>query len=140
RELTLRLELFGGALGLLVWPAHLNLFREVRPVIAAGDMQFWLAIAAIALWFAAAVWAWKREHRTTLMALLFVPAALAPALLRVEAVGRFPLSDRFLYLAVFGVALLAASLALRNLPRAPATIALAALALACGARSYARVP
>jgi tetratricopeptide (TPR) repeat protein len=140
RDLTLRLEFFGGALGLLVWPAHLNLFREVRPVITGGDTQLWIALGAIAAWLAATVWSWKREHRTMLMSLLFVPASLAPALLRIEAIGRFPLSERFLYLAVFGVALLVASVLLRNLPRVPAVIALGALALAYGVRSHARVP
>jgi tetratricopeptide (TPR) repeat protein len=138
REITLRIELLGGAFGLLAWPAHLNLFREVRPAIDAADTQLWLAVFAIAVWLGLTFWTWKCKRRTLLGALLIMPAAIAPACIRIESIGRFPLSERFLYLSVFGVALLAATAIARNLPRVPASIALAALAVACGVKSHAR--
>jgi tetratricopeptide (TPR) repeat protein len=138
RELTQRVELLGGALGLLAWPAHLNLFREVRPEIDAGDAQLWLAVLAIAIWLTATLWAWKSARRTLLGALLIMPAAIAPACIRIESIGRFPLSERFLYLSAFGAALFAATLIVRALPRWPAALALVTLAVACGAQSHAR--
>jgi len=138
REITLRIELLGGALGLLAWPAHLNLFREVRPLIDAADKQLWLAVFAIVIWIGLTFWAWKRERRTLLGALLIMPAAIAPACLRIQSIGRFPLSERFLYLSAFGLALLVATLIVRALPRVPAAVALCALAIACGVKSHAR--
>jgi tetratricopeptide (TPR) repeat protein len=138
RDLTLRVELFGGALGLLVAPLHLNLFREVRPDIPASDPTLWLAIAAIAVW-ACAIWlAWKKRSRVALAALAIMALAIAPACLRIEAIGRFPLSERFLYVSVFGVALLAASCLVRWLPRVPGMLLLAVLAVASGVKAHAR--
>lgn len=138
RRITLRLELLGGALQLLVWPAKLNLFREVRPEAPWNDRTLWLAFGAIAAWLALAVWAARRGAREVFTALLILPAGLAPALLRFESIGRFPLSDRFLYLPALGAALLAGVALVRWLPRPAALVGVLALAAAAGARSFER--
>ncbi len=111
REASLRVEFFGGALGLLGWPRQLNLFREARPEIAWSDANLWLAVLAIALFLMAVAWAWRRRESAILTGLLIIPAALAPAILRIEALGRFPLSERYLYVSIFGFSLAAVVLA-----------------------------
>jgi len=138
RSLTLRAELFGGALELLAWPARLNLFREVRPEVPAADPLLVRAYLWILAWAALLALAAVRRAPRLLAALLIIPAALAPVLIRFESVGRFPLSERFLYLSVVGAALLAA-LAIARLPRLPGTLAVGVLALAFGLRSHARI-
>jgi tetratricopeptide (TPR) repeat protein len=138
RRITLRLELLGGALQLLVWPAKLNLFREVRPEAPWDDGPLLTAFAAIGAWLAATVWAARRGPREVFTALLFLPAGLAPALLRFEAIGRFPLSDRFLYLPALGAALLGAAALVRWLPRPAALVGVLALATLAGKHSFDR--
>ena len=59
-----------------------------------------------------------------------IPAAFLPVLLKVESVGTFPLSDRFLYLAALGFSLLVAHAAITRLSKKGSTIALTCLALA----------
>lgn len=138
REITLRIELIGGALALLVAPLRLNLFREVRPEVTATDAAVWLGALALVLWVLATSLAWRRRSRLVLAALLVMLAGIAPAFVRIESIGRFPLSERFLYLSVFGVALLATTCAMRWLARLPALTLLALLALASGLKSHAR--
>ncbi len=138
RRLTLRLELLGGALALLAWPHPLNLFREVRPEVPWNDRALWLAIGACAVWLALTLWSWRSSRRELLGALLFVPAALAPPLIGYESIGRFPLSDRFLYLPAVGAALFVAALLVRSAPRWFAATALGALALAAGIHAHGR--
>ncbi|HTF89436.1 MAG TPA: tetratricopeptide repeat protein [Planctomycetota bacterium] len=105
REISLRVELFGGGLALMAWPQHLNLFRDTRPEIAWDDAALWTGVVCIAIWTVLAIWAWRRRARTILAGLLVIPAALLPAMLRIEALGRFSLSERYLYFGVFGFAL-----------------------------------
>ncbi len=138
RSLTIRAELLGGALELLAWPARLSLFREVRPEVAAADPGVVRAFLWILGWAALLALAAVRRAPKAMGALLIVPAAMLPALIRFESIGRFPLSDRFLYLSVVGAAALAA-LALARLPRVPAVALLVALAAVFGMRSHSRI-
>ncbi len=112
RLLLLRLEIFGGALALLSWPLELNLFRPFHPTIALSELAPALiaTLAAVGL----LVVLWKRRARPALAGLLFLPAGILPVLVSVDSLGRFPLSERFLYLPVFGFGLLVA-LALRRI-------------------------
>lgn len=137
RHFTLRVELLGGALALLAWPAKLNLFREVRPEIPWDDAQLWTAVAALAVWCALVFVAWRRKQHVLLFGLLVMLAAFAPAALRYESIGRFPLSDRFLYVSASGAALAVAWLA-SKLPRPAALALFAALAVPCAAKSFQR--
>lgn len=144
RALTLRAELLGGALQLLVWPHPLALFREVRPEVPITDPKLVAAFVAIALWVVALAISLRSSNRLWRVALLVPPAALLPALVSFESLGRFPLSDRFLYVPVLGGALLAAlaaqSIANRGrLPARLATLALLSLAIVSVARSRERV-
>lgn len=138
RRFTLRVELLGGALALLAWPQPLNLFREVRPEVPWNDRQLWLAIGAIGAWLAAVLWSWRAARRDVLAALVLIPAGLAPALLRFESIGRFPLSERFLYLSTAGAALVVATVVVRSTPKAVAALLIVVLAGAAGAHSHAR--
>ncbi len=140
RLIELRFELLGGFLKLLAWPWHLSLFRPFRPLLPAGDGAWITALVFCAAYAAALVAAHRRRARTTVGLLLLLPASLVPVLTAVRSVGQFPLSERFLYLAVAGFALLLASLASRHLPRRLATALLALIALACGLRSHLRLP
>jgi tetratricopeptide (TPR) repeat protein len=140
RWMTLRIELVGGALALIAWPAKLSAFREVRPEIAWNDAGLWLACGAIAAWLALTVVAWRMRARTALCGLAWVAGALLPAAIAIASIGRFPLSDRFLYPAVAGAALAAAALVRPGRARVPVALALVALAALLGFRSRARIP
>lgn len=140
RLLLLRVELLGGAVRLLAWPAELNLFRPFQPELPAGASSLWVGAVGAALWLAATVLAWRRGARPALALLLFLPAGIAPVLLRVESLGTFPLSDRFLFVPVLGFTTLIAWCAFTRLPRAGAAAVIAALGLAYGARDLARLP
>jgi len=105
RELSFRVELVGGALGLLVWPAELAVFRPVRPTLPEGDPSVWVGALWLGVFGAlAAVAAWRRAQAALFG---FGMAALAPLLVAtaLHTAGRYPLSDRYLYLSVFGAAL-----------------------------------
>jgi tetratricopeptide (TPR) repeat protein len=140
RLVQMRLEFFGGFLQILAWPWDLNLFRPFRPEIPAGDGTWLVALCACILWLAAVVLSRRSGNRRTTGLLLFLPAALAPVLLAVRSVGQFPLSERYLYLAVAGFALLVTAVAARHLPRRTATLLLALLVAAFGLRSHLRLP
>lgn len=138
RLFLLRFELLGGFLGLLTWPAKLNLFHPFTPELATGDLTFLFGLACIAV-LCVLIWAWHaRKLHGALGAALLIPAALAPLLLRVESLGTFPLSERFLYVAVMGFALLVAIAALRWLPRTIAFVVLGAIAISLGWRAHER--
>jgi protein O-mannosyl-transferase len=131
RLASLRVELFGGFLGLLAWPGETSLFREIRPQLASFDHTFLRALGWIALWLLATAAAARKGARPLLFALLVPLAGVLPALVRLESLGRFVLSDRFLYVAAFGAALLFAWLVLERLPVIPGRVlALAVVALA----------
>ena len=138
RAFTLRVELLGGALALLAWPLRLNLFREVRPEIPWDDAQLWIAVAALVAWVIALRSAWKRGARAVVLALTIALGGIAPAVLRIESIGRFPLSERFLYVSALGVALLVA-LALERLRKPAALASLCALAALAGWRDVTRM-
>ena len=139
RLATLRVELLGGALELLAWPQHLRLFRPFRPELALGSADLvraflWLAIAA-----GLGVLLWIRRGRPGLAALLLIPAGFLPVLVRVESLGSFPLSDRFLYVPVFGFGLGLSLVLFRYVPKVPAALALVVIAGLYGAKSHARI-
>jgi tetratricopeptide (TPR) repeat protein len=134
----LRLELLGGFLGLLAWPSSLSLFREIDPVLPRADAGFLTACAWAVAWLVGTLWAWRARARPALVGLLVAAAGVAPALVRFESLGRFVLSDRFLYVSVAGVAFLVPWLALRRLPRGLAWGLLGLLVVAAGWRSRAR--
>ena len=126
----LRVELLGGAALLLSFPLELNLFRAISPSLPFTSAAFLLPLAAAATLLIAARTAYKRGARLVCALLLAIPAAFLPVLLKVESVGTFPLSDRFLYLAALGFSLLVAHAAITRLSKKGSTIALTCLALA----------
>ncbi len=134
----LRLEIFGGALEILAWPHALDLFRPFRPHVSLADPRLLRAALWTALFAAALGFAWRRGRRPALAALLLIPAGFLPVLVKLEALGLFPLAERFLYVSVLGFALLLA-LALARLPRLGAGAAALAIAALYGARSFERI-
>jgi len=139
RLVKLRVELLGGGLALLVWPAKLALFREVVPVLRWTSPAFLGPLLASLALVATAVLLARRRARLALAAVLLVPLALLPALVRPESLGRFPLSDRFLYLSVLGFALLVVLAAARFLHPLVATAALALVAGGYAVKSEGRL-
>lgn len=138
RMALLRVELLGGALALLAWPHPLVLFRPVRPDLMPFDatmLPVWCALLAYVALVAVAVW---RRAWTALAALAIVLFAIAPFVIGVKSAGIFPLCERYLYLAVFGFALLAAWAAFRFLPRALAIVLVLGASIVYGVQSFAR--
>ena len=134
RLALLRIELFGGALEILTVPLALSVFRPFRPFLSALDPELVRAALFCGVYLALLVASFLRARRLALAALLVIPAGLLPALIKVQSLGAFPLSDRFLYLPAFGFALGTALLLQHALPRRAAS----ALALVLGALYAAR--
>jgi len=139
RLALLRLELFGGALEILAVPVDLNLFRPFRPHLSPFDPALVRAVLFTGVYAALLVAALRRRARVAVAALLVIPCGLLPALIRVESLGIFPLSDRFCYLPVLGLALGVALLLHAALPRSTGTAVLLVLAGLFAARSVVRI-
>jgi tetratricopeptide (TPR) repeat protein len=134
RLVQLRLELLGGATALLALPLDLNLFRSFIPALPVGSAAFLWPAAWALLLLGSAHQAHKRGDHLLTASLLVIPAAISPVLFRVESVGTFPLSDRFLYLAALGAALLFAHLATSLLSKRTRALTLGALAIGYAAQ------
>jgi tetratricopeptide (TPR) repeat protein len=139
RLAQLRIELFGGALEILLVPLELNLFRPFRPTIAPFDPALVRAVLFSLVFAALLVAAFLRRDRLVLAGLVIVPASLLPALIRVQSLGLFPLSERFLYLPAFGFALAVALFLTRTFPKSVAGALVILLGFLFGARSATRI-
>ena len=137
RIATYWVELFGGFLGLLALPADLTVFRSVRPVLPGwSDPAFVAGCASLAVWTAALWFTWRTARRHAFVALLLIPAAIWPVLASFQSAGAFPLSDRYLYLAVAPWCVLLAGVVGTVAPRGVAMLVLGAVALVYGWKSY----
>lgn len=140
RLALLRVELIGGAMQLMMWPSELNLFRPFQPELPEGSSSLLIGIlGSLGLGLAIGL-AWMRRWRLPLTFLLLIPAALAPVIVRVESLGTFPLSDRFLFIPVIGFAALLVHLAWKALPQAASVALISLIAVALGVRSQAHLP
>ena len=139
RLALLRVELFGGALEILTVPLELNVFRPFRPFLSVLDPTLVRAALFTGVYLALLAASFLRARRLALAALLVIPAGLLPALIKVQSLGAFPLSDRFLYLPDFGFALGTALLLQHALPRRAATALVLLLGALYGARSVTRI-
>lgn len=138
RLLELRVELFGGALELLAIPWRLVLFRPFRPELPPFDPTLVRAAVWSCVFVGLFVGLWLGRRRLALAGLCVIPAGLLPALIKVESLGQFPLSDRFLYLPAFGAALGVALLLRHWLPGRAAHLGLALLAGLYATRTWTR--
>jgi tetratricopeptide (TPR) repeat protein len=138
RMLALRIEVFGGALEILLLPLELNLFRPFRPHIAVLDPALVRGAVFTALFAALALSCLLGRRRLALFALLVVPCGLLPALVKPSSLGIFPLSERFLYLPVFGFALLVVPFLAHRLAPRSATALVCLLAGLYAARTVER--
>ncbi|MFT5292305.1 MAG: tetratricopeptide (TPR) repeat protein, partial [Planctomycetota bacterium] len=135
----LRVELLGGALELLALPIDLKLFRPFIPDLTLGSAQILRALAWILGALGVGVFAFRRRSAAALFALLLIPAALSPALLKVNSLGSFPLADRFLYVPVLGAGILL-GLALQALAQRRLALGLVVLAASLlGAKTLSRI-
>jgi Flp pilus assembly protein TadD len=139
RLALLRIEMFGGALEILTVPVELIVFRPFRPFLAPLDPALVRAVLFSGLYLALLVAVLRRGGRLALAALAIVPAGLLPALIKVQSLGQFPLSDRFLYLPAFGFALGTALLLQHAFARRTATALVLVLGTLYAARSAARI-
>jgi len=143
RQGLLRIELIGQSLWLLGWPADLALFRAFRPYIPLADPLVLRALLCIAGYAAVLVLLIRQRSspwtRTALFALLAIPAGFLPVLIRVESLGTFPMSDRFLYIPVFGFVLLLCLFVRRVVPAAVGAPLLLLTAGLYGWKSWDRI-
>ncbi len=96
--------------GHLIWPAHLSLFYDLQPVLAISA-GFWLPLALLAAIGASAWFLWSgRKARVIPIAFAWLILPLVPvldiALFQREDFAH----DRYLYLPVIGLAILAPAL------------------------------
>lgn len=136
RRVSLRVQILGDGLRLIAWPHPQRVFHPFRPGITLSMLL--PSLAAVAGWVGLVIVLWKRRAGTAAAIAAFAPLSIVPMLGRVEALGIFPLSERYLYVAVFGAGTAAAWIAWRTLPRAVAVVALSAVALVLGWRTHDR--
>lgn len=105
RALGFRLELLGGFLHSTLWPANPEVFRAVQPVLPEGSLTPLIGALWIAGSAAAGVILWRRGMRPGTAGLLLLVLVVLPVVAAPARAGLFPLSDRYLYLGVFGAAL-----------------------------------
>jgi protein O-mannosyl-transferase len=90
----------------LVWPMPLTIFYDTPPVTSPLQIRFWLPLVGLVL---AAIVAWRigKRSRLTGLALVWIFAFLAPAIVGLPAfaLGEW-IHDRYLYLPSFGFCLL----------------------------------
>jgi protein O-mannosyl-transferase len=98
-------ELLVRHLALLVWPFPLTPCRSLPA--AQPFVSVVLALAGIAAVVGAAV-LWRRSSSSQRLGVTFLIVPLLPTLLRWQSLGSYPVADRYLYLPVFGLALLLA--------------------------------
>ncbi len=136
RLALLRVELLGGAMGLFAWPVELNLFRPFKPDLPAGDPSLLVGVIGSVVFLGVLWLAWLKRWRPGLAMLLIIPAGLTPVLISVASLGTFPLSDRFLFLAVIGFTLLLATVLFTYLPRQAAIAVVVLIGIGYGIRAY----
>jgi tetratricopeptide (TPR) repeat protein len=135
----LRVRLLGGFLELLALPLEPDLFRPFpieASILAPHALRATVACALLAAVCAAAL---RRRSRLALSALAVLVGGLSVPVAAAEALGRFPLGERFLYVPAFGFALGLALFLARALPEKGASLALAVLAALYGTRSVTRI-
>ncbi len=133
REFTFRVELAGGFLQNLFWPAQPAVFRPIHPVSPEGSNAVFYGALWMAAVLAAGAAAWWRGRRVIAAGLIVAVAVFAPFVASPDKAGLFPESDRYLYLAVFGAAFALVAL-LARLRSAWPLIAVSLLALVPMAR------
>jgi tetratricopeptide (TPR) repeat protein len=138
---TLAAYLAGRFLGVLLLPVELTLFRHVPPALGAAHSAFWPAAAGAAAFVAIAAALALRRRRVAAFACAAVALPILPVVLLPHHTNHHPVLDRYLYLSVFGYALLLAAGA-GALPRwrTVAHGALLLLAAAFAVRSAMQIP
>lgn len=131
---SLRAILAARYLGVLVCPVALGPYRPMPAdpsLLSGAGLPACVGLAVFAGLF---VRARRRGHGAVALGLGIVAVALAPVVLLPASLGPWPVVDRYLYLAVFGLAL-----SLCTWVRWPGWVVLAVLAAAAG-RSALQVP
>ena len=90
----------GGARRSIRFQRPLGSQRMVRPVRPSPDPAFWVALGMLVLWGAGVWTAWVHRAGRVFACLLLLPASFVLVLVKYESAGAFPISDRYLYLAM----------------------------------------
>lgn len=139
REWTLRLELMGGFVQNTALPLEPAVFRPLHPVRPA-DSSVLPEAAWINGWLLSIFFALRARRREVVAALVGFGLVVLPFVITPVTAGRFPLSDRYIYVAV-GLLALGAAAALGRL-RSPAPLVGLGLlaAVGCGWIARGHVP
>ncbi len=105
RDATFRLELLGGFVRHVFWPTDPAVFRPVHPVLPEGSSALTVGVVGTALALVALLVAWVAKRRVASFGLATLLLVVLPIALAPDRAGLFPLSDRYMYLAVFAGAL-----------------------------------
>ena len=136
REVAFSVELLGGFVRAALWPADPRVFRAVHPVLPEGST----ALLEGAAWTAAALVGggllWRRGQRVAAAGVALLLVTVAPVVFSPARAGLFPLSDRYLYLGVFGAALALVAVLSRLRSALPLLLAGAVLPAALGAGTW----
>jgi tetratricopeptide (TPR) repeat protein len=140
RSALLRVEILGDALSTLVWPFDLQVFRPLDPQRHFGDAESLVELSWCLAFLALGLLLWRRRRADARpwIGWCLIAAPLLPLWLRLESLGQFPLTDRYLVLPAAGLGLWLGG-AVQRWPRAASAPALALL-VACAWASHRRVP
>lgn len=128
RAMWFRVEALGAFLGALLGFNSYELFRPFHPAFDFSSSDALLAVSLVLGWLVATLLAARKNGRVPLFALLIVPITLSPILINPNAAGQFPISDRYMYTAVFAASL-AGAWALGQLHKSNASLGTPALGL-----------
>jgi tetratricopeptide (TPR) repeat protein len=140
RRQLLRVEILGDALGALWAPVDLRVFRPIDPQRGWLEAQTLLELGAIALTVGVGCWAWRRGRALVAFGAVLALAPLLPLISRLESLGQYPVTDRYLVVPALGLGLILAGIAEALPRRALARGALACLALLLARGAHERVP
>lgn len=136
RELSLRLELLGGFIENTLLPTDPRVFRPLRPELAEDSGVVAASVRWIGAFVIAVAFALLKGRRAAAAGLVGFAIVVLPFVLTPVTAGRFPLSDRYLYL---GVGLMAvAAVALLGRLRSPLPLLVLGLAALAGSVHGAR--
>ncbi len=135
-----RVEILGRLGMRLVWPQDPTPFSAPAEPLVLGGIDFLLPVLTCAAFVALLVVAVRRRWSPVSFAVLSFFAVVLPIVLRPQALGPYPIADRYLYVSACTASLAFAWGIERSMRGSPAVVlALALIALGCGIDSFLRI-